>query len=193
MRLRYQTPPARDCQAEILPSDVRSVWVVAAPQYAKTDETLFHPEPNPETVGVTVPPVRCTCGKLLQPPPSGGFRCPFCGQTFQAAITPAAAPAAIPATVTVTGAVMAPGPQVPGPQVPPPNPELEQLDSRPIRRRSGTPITRILLWVLMTVFLTVPLVFMGVYVMHKLRQWDKELRKIPRAAEIGRASCRERV
>jgi hypothetical protein len=127
--------------------------------------------PTREIVRVTVPPVRCTCGKLLQPPPTGGFRCPFCGQTFQAAVSPAAAPAAAPM-------VMAPAPDMsPEVQDPPPNPELEQLERRPTRRRSGTPVVRILMWVLMSVFLTVPLIFLGVYVMHQLKQWDKKLQK----------------
>jgi hypothetical protein len=67
------------------------------------------------------------------------------------------------------------------PEAPPPIPELQEIDSRPIERQSGTPIVRIMLWGLMCVFLTVPLIFMGVYVMNEFRKWDKKLQKIPKA------------
>ena len=66
------------------------------------------------------------------------------------------------------------------PLAPPPNPELEQLEPVSSRRRRGTPAVRILLWGLMSIFLTVPLVGLGVYTIISFKKWDQKLQKVPR-------------
>jgi hypothetical protein len=190
MRLQYQTRSVRGCQAELRTADGSRVWVVAAPRYAKTNGTNPFSPAHPETFGVTVPPVRCTCGKLLQPPPTGGFRCPFCAQTFEAVVTPEAVPAVAPELVSEAGseAVMEPPPVMdPEPEVPQPIAELEELASRHVERDSGTPIVRMLLWLMMGVFLTVPLIFMGVYVKNELRRMDQKRQKVARTVEVKKA------
>ena len=68
----------------------------------------------------------------------------------------------------------------PEPEVPQPIAELEELASKHIERDSGMPIVRMLLWLMMGLFLTVPMIFMGVYVKNELRKMDQKRQKATR-------------
>jgi hypothetical protein len=84
------------------------------------------------------------------------------------------APAAAPAPVfsaPVSGPIVAPEPES---LLTDENPELEQLDTPSRRRRGGTPVVRILLGVLISAFLTVPLVLLGVYTYASFKSWNKK-------------------
>jgi hypothetical protein len=96
-----------------------------------------------------------------------------------AAPTPmVSAPISAPAPAPISAPVSTPD-IAPEPQSSSPSPELEKPD-KSRKRRGGPNIIRILMWVLMSVFMTIPLVLLGVYTYASFKSGAKKPKKIAR-------------